>query len=309
MSYKTNQDNKVEYLIQNTDIFQGDAGNGYFMKAFRPFILENANHNIYPPIFTKVQAYFKENHIGWWGGKLTNHPLSSQIACINHLFSIRKDKQAVLAILKQFEPEIEDVLVISTDDYEPAYIQFEAVSDTDHLNEMASIRGSNCTSIDALIFAVHANGQKILFPIEWKYVEQYRNRNMGTGEKGNTRRSRYTQLIEHSNQLLAHQTEVYYFEPFYQLMRQTLWAEQMLLYARTETLKADDYRHIHVIPKENSELLDFKYKISGLDMEKTWRSCLANQNKYHVISPKQLMQPIDETKYEHLLSYLSERYW
>ena len=39
-------------------------------------------------------------------------------------------------------------------------------------------------------------------------------------------------------------------------MRQTLWSEQMIVHKNTETIKVDDYIHIHVIPSENKEYLD-----------------------------------------------------
>jgi hypothetical protein len=42
-------------------------------------------------------------------------------------------------------------------------------------------------------------------------------------------------------------------------MRQTLWAEQMIAHKDSETIKADHYIHVHVIPQENNELLDKIY--------------------------------------------------
>lgn len=57
----------------------------------------------------------------------------------------------------------------------PAFIAFEVVSDIDHLNEGMTNRGSNCTSIDAFIYARHSSGELWLIPIEWKYTEHYNN--------------------------------------------------------------------------------------------------------------------------------------
>ena len=37
-------------------------------------------------------AYFRSNHIPWWKGAAdepTGHVLSSQIACVNHLYLLR----------------------------------------------------------------------------------------------------------------------------------------------------------------------------------------------------------------------------
>ena len=174
---------------------------------------------------------------------------------------------------------------------------------------MSSTRGSNCTSIDALICGVHRDGRKILFPIEWKYVEAYGNDNKAIGNAGMTRLSRYTDLINNSSQLKSTSQSVYYFEPFYQLMRQTLWAEQMIAHKETETVKADDFIHIHVIPTENVDLLKKHYPCSGMDMETTWRTNLKDQSKYKIIHPKDFLSPINVNQYKELISYLSERYW
>ena len=244
-----------------------------------------------------------------WNGHLTNHTLSSQVACLNHLFPIRNDKSAALSILSNIDPDIINVLIIDSDRFSPTYIQFESVSDIDHLNIKASTRGSNCTSVYALMLGVHKDGRRILFPIEWKYVEAYGNENKAAGDPGKTRKSRYENLIDHSRQLQSTSHDIYYYEPFYQLMRQTLWAEQMISNKATETVKADDYIHIHVIPSENNELLKKVYPCSNNDMEVTWRSCLKDQSKYHIVSPRDLFSPISSNQYHALTQYLEKRYW
>ena len=154
--YKDSQYLRQEELIKTSpNIFSGDKGNGFFMGKPRPFVLRNGVNNIYEPIRDKVIGYFKDNGISWWGGSQpSGHTLSSQIACLNHLFSIRDDKESVLAMLNGVRDEFEDVLPISCD-AEPQYIGFEVVSTKDHLNEKTSTRGSNCTSVDAFIYAVH----------------------------------------------------------------------------------------------------------------------------------------------------------
>ncbi|MFW5721484.1 MAG: PGN_0703 family putative restriction endonuclease [Bacteroidota bacterium] len=116
-------------------------------------------------------------------------------------------------------------------------------------------------------------------------------------------------LINKSSQLKGENHYCYYFEPFYQLMRQTLWAEQMLQHKDTETLKADNYLHLHIIPGENSDLLDKIYKCSNKDMSNTWRNHLIDKTKYVIISPKELLAKISREKYGNLLSYLETRYW
>jgi len=319
-NYQEAQRSRVVDLIKSKNpVFYGSPGGQKFMGKIRDFVLLDNMKNLFAPIQLEVVEYFKQNGIIWWGGKKypTGHTLSSQISCINHLYKIRNDKDAVLRILNNISDEFIDVLPILTDKYKPAFIQFEAVSNNDNLNEGTPTRGANCTSIDTLINAIHKDGSNWLIPIEWKYTEFYNNQNKAKEGysidpincKGEVRKKRYTQLINSSNQLKSNNHDCYYYEPFYQLMRQTLWAEQMIINRENEEIKATDYLHVHVIPSENSDLLDKNYKCSGLGMEETWRNHLQDQSKYKIISPKNLITGINKNNYKDLLEYLNVRYW
>ncbi|MDR0941329.1 MAG: hypothetical protein LBM68_03790 [Bacteroidales bacterium] len=329
--YQENQRERAINLIENSKLFDDCKAGGKFMGKERDFVLSNSNFNLFESIRKDVVTYFEKNKISWWGGtKPTSHTLSSQIACLNYLFPIRNDKNEVLKIAKIICEDIVDVLEIKSDKFLPAYIAFEAVSGKDYLNECKEeqkpARGSQCTSIDALIFAKHKNGKNYLLPIEWKYTEHYnntdksledrRNEPKGTNGKGQERLSRYSDLINKSEQLKKYdnyKSSVYFFEPFYQLMRQTLWAEQMILKKECEIIKADDFIHAHIIPKENQTLLKKesrdRYKCSGKDMKTTWVEHLKDKNKYKIISPEDLLSNLDEAKYKELKNYLALRYW
>ena len=318
--YKKSQYIRQEDLINNSDIFNGDKGNGYFMGKPRHFVLKDGMNNLYEPIRNNVLRYFKDNDISWWGGdKPSGHTLSSQIACLNHLFAIMGDKEAVLAMLNGVRDEFKEVLSVQCD-AAPQYIGFEVVSEEDPLNEKTSTRGSNCTSVDAFIYAKHKDDSIWLIPIEWKYTEHYANldksnedrqgEEKGSNGKGQERVRRYSALTDASLQLKSldsYYGSIYYQEPFYQLMRQTLWAENVVK-LKEEKLKADNYMHIHVIPSANKDLLDKKYSVSGMGMEDTWRSMLNDQSKYIIVDPQKLLEPIKD-KYPELASYLKKRYW
>lgn len=311
MNFRKIQANKAMDLMEKGEIFNNDRGNGKFLGRIYPFALQSGENNIYAPILDAVKKYFSDNRISWWGGKtITTHPLSSQVACLNHLFPLRDDREAVLTLATTFDPDISDVLPIEIDKGKYGFIAFEVTSARDHLNEGVVSRGNNCTSIDALILAKRKNGSSTLLAIEWKYTEFYANTDKGAGTSGDERKRRYENLIDHSQQLkrIPDSHDIYYFEPFYQLMRQTLWMEQMLKHKETEGIKADDFLHLHVIPAENANLLN-KIYVSGKDMEATWRNCLHHKEKYKIISPKELLLPLDRTKYSHLLKYLETRYW
>lgn len=313
MNYKNKQRARALALMQNgSEVFYGDGGGGIYNDTTYPFVLQNGIHNLYAPIQQDAADYFLQNKITWWGGSgPSNHTQSSQIACLNHLFPIRRDKAAALTVARKILPGIAEVLSITTDKAEssPAYIQFEAVSDTDHLCERMSTRGINCTSVDALLYGRHMDGRRIILLIEWKYTEAYSNKDMADGGEGITRRNRYDRLIAKSKQLKPDCEHIYYYEPFYQLMRQTLWAEQMIIHNQTETVTADDFVHLHVIPPGNRTLLDKIYPCSGKRMEDTWRTCIQDQSKYAILSPWELLADIDPVQYKVLLQYLRTRYW
>jgi len=150
-----------------------EKGNGKFKGKTYPFILQQRNNvftNLYEPIREQALAYFDENKIDWWAGKQpTGHVLSSQIACVNHLMAIRKDPVAVLSLINGVRNQFKEVLPLPCDTDE-SYIAFEAVSKVDHLNEDGPTRGSNCTSVDALVYAVDNNNERWIIPIEWKYT-------------------------------------------------------------------------------------------------------------------------------------------
>lgn len=336
--YQDNQRDNVPKI----KCFNNDSFSGLYRKLPRTFILSDWANNFYKEIPQKdLISYFEVNKISWWGGiKPTGHILSSQIACLNHLFAIRTDRDAVLSIAKTICSELVDVLEIENDiNNTKAFISFEVVSDKDYLNECVGskipTRGSNCTSIDALILAKHKNGKTILIPIEWKYTESYGNTDKstedgkdnekGSQKSGKIRLERYSDLITKSQQLKIkskdYKSSVYFYEPFYQLMLQTLWAEQMIQVNNkiNERIKADDYIHVHVIPSENQDLLKDDLstnrrrraysngEIEG-SMEDVWKSCLDKTDKYIIIPPKSLLANIDKIKYKNLIDYLSIRY-
>lgn len=93
-------------------------------------------------------------------------------------------------------------------------------------------------------------------------------------------------------------------------MRQTLWAEQMVKHKDNEVIKADDYIHVHVVPRGNNELLQKKYPCSGgKDMLTTWKEQLKNPNKYVLISPAELFSRLSCDDWKELIYTLKKRYW
>lgn len=282
----------------------------------------------------RVKDYFKENKIKWWncyfdapkgqepdGLDITRHLVSSQVACINHLFFIKHDKEAVLSIINGISGmpvKFKDVINIPCDEGTDNYIAFEVIASKDYLHENYLKRGEYCTSVDAFVYALDEHNERWLIPIEWKYTETYERYDKSNGTKGKTRLSRYCNtegdnLIGNSKQLKSlpdYKHSIYFQEPFYQLMRQTLWAECICRSKEEEVLPAEHFVHIHVCPKENKELLDKWYAevTNKSSMEEAWREMLSDQSLYHLVDPKDLLQPIAK-KYPELYNYLQGRYW
>ncbi|KGN84234.1 PGN_0703 family putative restriction endonuclease [Porphyromonas gulae] len=324
MSYiKQEEDRQIALLKEQADWFDRDPGGGIYRKHAYPHLLLDQEHNLWKGLRSDAVRYFKLNKIKW---HTHAHNLkSSQVACVNHLMGIRKNKDLILKMLNACSPKTEFVDLLTLPYEAETYIGFEVVSGADWLNEGKLKRGSNCTSLDALIYALDAEGKKWLIPVEWKYTEHYYMQDKGAeaGGKGETRHARYDALIQHSK-FLCPQTKavgsIYYQEPFYQLMRQTLWAEQIIrqtfaqvkpeLQAEFDTkeqFQADAVLHLHIIPRANKYIVPTKF--SKEPIEKLWRGQLINPESYQVIDPKDLFAPIAKDLGRHWMTYLEARYW
>ena len=249
--------------------------------------------------------YFDKHKISWWrqeedGYFPPGHLVSSQIHCLNHLFALRTDDKAVKVIIEKATGMKFDKVLPSIIDKDPkSFISFEFVLDNDKLlgeNDEGWGRGTLCTSVDAMILA-EKDGEKWLIPIEWKYTETYERE-----DKTNKKRiDRYADLIKSSKRLKTPEDgiphSVYFVEPNYELMRQTLLCEQLV---------AKDYAvnffHINIIPKGNTELREA--------VENEFMQMLTKEAKFKIIDPQEFLSPIEEQNlYPELIDYLNNRYW
>lgn len=262
--------------------------------------------NLYSNIRQSSQEYFSHHDISWWrqeedGYFPTGHLVSSQIHCLNHLFALRTDKEAVkLIIEKATGMQFDEVLPSLIDNDEHSYISFEFALNNDELleeNDNGWKRGTLCTSIDVMIMA-RKGENKWLIPIEWKYTETYSETDL-TNKK---RIERYALLIENSarlkmpdNNRIAH--SIYFKEPYYELMRQTLLCEQLI-----KAGYADDFFHINIIPEKHTELREA--------VETGFIPMLNDETKFKIIDPEDFLVPIKENNlYPELIDYLEKRYW
>ena len=302
MNYREQERKKA---VQIRDSIFRDPGNGLFFGKKRDFVLNETSLNLWDGIREDAKQYFKACGIPWWKGTAddpTGHLLSSQVACLNHLYYARQRKDAATAILKRVMPEIVEALVVDT-----GFVEFEYIGKKQYLKERAFTRGAHCTSLDAVMLGTTSEGKRILFLIEWKYTEFYAPENLYVLERANV----YDALITQANGpfITGVDAKAFYFEPFYQMMRQTLlgW-----FFAKNRELDCDGCINLHVIPEKNLALKGTITSpgFNGPNIHDAWRRMLKAPQTYVTIDPAELLKdvkPLPDTK--SWLSYLDARYW
>lgn len=269
----------------------------------KDFVLSSKDrlNNLYQGIREEAIEYFKKYHIDWWqfenaSDVPSGHLVSSQIHCLNHLFALRTDADALKMILcANTCLQIEKILPSPLD--EDGYITFEfAFNNIDLLGERGNTRGANCTSIDALVYAQLIDGKKILIPIEWKYTETYRGK-----EAKEDSLSRYPKRILPTSNLVGW-NDFYKSDPYYEFMRQTLLVERIIANKENYELKADAYFHIVVVPQAHSVLRE--------RINKYYIPTLKDKTIFKMVDQEELLAPLTgNEKYTYLIEYLKTRYW
>lgn len=313
---KSQIEKQIEKL--HLPIFEEAKNQGSYNGKQYPHVLasEDRIKNLYAPIRQDALAYFERYGIAWWsaaedGNFPTGDLLSSQIHCLNHLFAIRKDKDAVLSMIQpvgeQAGVHFDDVLPSPVDTEEAGsgsnFISFEFVCHNRFLlNETYESRGEKCTSVDAFVYA-KAGEEYWLIPIEWKYTEAYPK-----DGKDACNFERYRCFVSRNSRLQGW-AELFKKEPFYQLGRQTLLMERLIAEYQSSKdcsqypLKADKFLHLIVVPEGNTDM--------RFDVERFQRSVKEPMRRYCILlSPEKLLLPITENgKYASLVEYLKLRYW
>jgi hypothetical protein len=302
MTYREDQRTRA---IKIRDSLFNDPGGGIFNGIKRDFVLKDPSLNLWGEIRKDAVDYFKRNRIPWWRGNgdfPTGHLLSSQVACINHLFFVHYREDVATALLKRLNPNIEKALII-----DDGFVEFEYIGKKPYMPERGFTRGANCTSIDAVMFGITNNQKRILFLIEWKYTELYERQDRYIPERAKV----YDSLITSSEGpfITGADPRSFYFEPFYQMMRQTLLGD---LFVKNRELTCEESINVHVIPDENIELKKCitSRAFHGADIHETWRKTLKSPDSYIYIDPEIFLESakdLDDTR--PWLSYLKSRYW
>ncbi len=310
--------------------------NGKYRQIPRPFCLadEYSYENLYRDIRDSALAYFLIRDIPWHDGLKgrhlpSNHLCCSQSCCVNFLFPLMKRPDLVKAIFSHYYPEIAEALPITGDkpltDGTYPFIAFEWIGTRDYLREakrkgMRRTRGANFTSAD-FAFRFRKNDGRIHLVLgEWKYTEDYGKNYKGSGRQGKARKSNYIDFfIDQEGSFKANydREELYdslFYEPFYQLMRLQLLAQEMEAHKEKE-MDADTVSALHICPEVNLEFRmnvtsDYlKEKFPGKGVLEIWKY-LVSGDKFMSISVEDLLNTMQGTKKADLkwLNYLKTRY-
>jgi hypothetical protein len=189
-------------------------------------------------------------------------------------------------------PDAVDVLPV-----EGGFIAYEWIGARSYLNERgwsSSSRGRNVTSLDAVMAVKRDNSRICLLVIEWKYTESYGSgRSLAVSDRGTSRVEIYRPLLERADSpILLGEHERLFFDPFDQLMRQTLLAWQMVEHREFGTT---EWIHIHVAPAANVALLGTVTSPQLAEfgnMASAWRSVLVLPERYSLVTPETVIPDV-----------------
>lgn len=224
--------------------------------------LGREEENLYPPLRGEEGArrFLRDRGIKWWsssgsgdrshGETPTRNLASSQLACVNFMLPLASSPMALAAALSALDGDIVGIAPIEDPDAgTSSLVEIEWIGLGHALEGRGQkTRGANTTSIDAFVVAETVSGRRA-YLIEWKYVEEYQGRYLGEGAQGATRRERYAEAYAASNfRSDGVRLTAWFYEPFYQIMRQRLLAERMV---RTGELGVNEAKVVLAVPDGN----------------------------------------------------------
>jgi hypothetical protein len=243
---------------------------GIYRGIPRDFCLTGGHsaENLHASFREEAITYFRQRGITWHDGRPDNHDngrglpsnhlCCSQTACVNALWPMTHHPDLLAQVFRPFLPNLAEVLRFEADEPLPdgskPFLAFEWVGMKNYLGERRHTRGANATSADFAFRFRRYDGHIQLVLGEWKYTEYYGHK---TTEPKKTQLRVYRQAFERWKAVRPDLPEYgsFFAEPFYQLMRLTLLAQEMER-ARAEgqgEMGADVVSVLVVVPKANQE--------------------------------------------------------
>jgi len=326
MTFRDREKERYKVAKSDSKLFSAAAQQpGTYNSRSRDFCLADdcASENLYEGIRESAVTYFADRGIRWHDGlekrRLpSNHLCCSQSCCVNFLYEFSSDPGLIKDVFARFYPDlIEEPIRIDDDlpleDGSRPFMAFEWIGTTDYLGEHlrkrgSRTRGAHYTSADFAFRFRRQDGRIQLVLGEWKYTEEYYSNDLGTpssekDRKPEVRKQNYCQAFHRKNGVFTGQGEVLYnalfFEPFYQLMRLQLLAQEMEIGEKGREMNADIVSVLHICPDANAE---FRNKVTSLYLEKEysgkgplqiWQQ-LVSADRFMSISVEELLDAIVE---------------
>ncbi len=250
-----------------------------------------------PSVRDSALLFFSDRGIQWWtyrdepGGRPTSLLRSSQVACVNHLEPARLDERLAVALGRAVGLDPAGGVEL-----DGGFLTYEWIGQRNYLDEPHwGRRGDRCTSLDAFLGLRVADGRVLGIAIEWKYTERPHVKAEAVSKSGTSRVDIYRPLLRAPDCPIdvsrLDKLEDLFFDPYTQLMRQTLLAWQI---AKHGEAGVDDWLHVHVVPAANSQMRKPRAKLAASinDLATQWRSVLTVPDRYRVITPTDLLAGI-----------------
>lgn len=277
---------KERYNVIKPELFSAEAQKpGIYRGQERDFCLanEHAGENLYHGIRQSALQYFLDRRIPWHDGLdkrrvPSNHLCCSQSCCINFLFPFSANPKLLKDVFSRFYLDLMEPLRINSDlpfeNGSSPFMAYEWIGTKDYLGEHlrkrgARTRGANYTSADFAFRFRRQDGKIQLVLGEWKYTEEYYSNDLGTpsgdkDRKPEVRKQNYCQAFHRTNGVFSRHDENLYsalfFEPFYQLMRLQLLAQEMEIGQHGREMESDVVTVLHICPAANR---DFSERVTS----------------------------------------------
>jgi hypothetical protein len=254
---------------------------------------EFAALNLLPEVRAGAIALFADLDIRWHDhvdGGPSNHLRDSQVQCVNALFAMVSDPERIKRAFGSYV-DIDEVLEI-----EPGrFLTFEYIGPIDpfregihHGVEVGRERGSKSTSVDAAFKYRTSGGVIELALVEWKFTEAYAGRSSSRGSNA-TREQRYRAAWEAADGAVRTDLvdlDVLFDEPFYQLVRQQLLAQEL---ERAGAEGAHVVRVLHVLDPANEayqhSLPRPELRALGETVDDVWSRLLRRPDRFQHVDP------------------------
>lgn len=301
---------------------EGARAPGTYRGRLRDFCLPKAyaEENLYEEIRLSALGYFAAHDIKWHHGqnsKCSNHLCDSMVSCVNFLFPFTDKPDALAGLLRPLFPSLKQILPMERSGLGVA---FEWIGLENYLGELVRgnrdrTRGALFTSADAAVRFEDDTGRTQIALIEWKYTESYGRSSKAHGRSGERRQAIYRPHFEAPDSPvdLARVPDYldFFFEPFYQMMRQQFLAHEM---ERAHELEAQAVTVVHVAPKQNRDLEGITspgLESLGNTATGVWKALLRKPERFITVHTEDLLAAVDTGAFPDLAGwydYMKERY-